>query len=128
MEKSVRFASRFCRFTAWYGIVLLVPQLFLETKIGIDQPPAINHPEFFYGFTGVALAWQVAFLILAGNPQGFRPLFLPAALEKFSFGLAVFALYALGRVSPLLLGFAGMDLLFGVGFLHCYRKLGVSAA
>jgi hypothetical protein len=31
-----------------YGLVVLLPQFFLETKIGQDQSPTIAHPEFFW--------------------------------------------------------------------------------
>jgi hypothetical protein len=29
----------------------------MEAKLGIDFPPPLNHPEHFYGFLSVALAW-----------------------------------------------------------------------
>lgn len=35
----------------------------MESRNGIDFPPPINHPEYYYGFIGVAIAWQVAFII-----------------------------------------------------------------
>ena len=28
-------------------------------------PPTITHPDFFYGFVGVALVWQLVFLLNA---------------------------------------------------------------
>ena len=37
----------------------------MEARVGRDYPPAITHPEYFYGFLGVAAAWQVAFLVIA---------------------------------------------------------------
>ena len=40
-----------------YGLIVLIPQYFLETKNGRDFPPAITHPEYYYGFIGVAIAW-----------------------------------------------------------------------
>jgi hypothetical protein len=46
-----------------YGLVLLVPLYFLEDRIGQDAPPAITHPEFFYGFVGLGVAWQIAFYV-----------------------------------------------------------------
>ena len=36
-----------------YGLLVVAPQYFLEARIGRDTPPAITHPEFFYGFVGV---------------------------------------------------------------------------
>jgi len=51
-----------------YGILILVPQYFLETKTGIDYPPPITHPEYFYGFIGVAIVFQILFLVISRDP------------------------------------------------------------
>lgn len=105
-----------------YGLLVLVPQYFLEEKTGIDYPPAITHPEYFYGFIGVALAWQIAFFIIARNPVRFRPLMIPAIIEKFSFVIAVFALYAMNRVALPMVGAAGIDLILGSLFTASFLK------
>jgi hypothetical protein len=55
---SSRFAKRVFLVAAIYGIALVFPQYFMETKLGIDFPPPLNHPEHFYGFLGIALAQQ----------------------------------------------------------------------
>ena len=65
-----------------YGIAALLPQYFLEQQVGLQTPPPITHAEFFCGFLGVALAWQVAFLIIARDPLRFRPLMVPSILES----------------------------------------------
>ena len=65
----VRFASRVFRIAAIYGLIVLVPQYFMEGKIGRDTPPPITHAEYFYGFVGVALAWQPAFLLIARDAR-----------------------------------------------------------
>jgi hypothetical protein len=44
-----------------YGLIALLPQYFLEAKNGIDFPPAITHPEYYYGFVGVGLAFKSPF-------------------------------------------------------------------
>ena len=51
-----------------YGLLILLPQYFLEVQNGIDYPPPINHPEYYYGFIGIAVAWQIAFLIISRDP------------------------------------------------------------
>ena len=56
-------------FAGIYGLAVLTPQYLMERRIGIDFPPEISHPEYFYGFVGVALAWQVAFLVIATDPR-----------------------------------------------------------
>jgi hypothetical protein len=101
---------------------------FLEDRIGRDQPPAVTHPEFYYGFLGVTLAWQVAFLVIAGDPVRFRPLMIPAMVEKAAFVIAVLLLYRSGRVSSatLVLGLIDLTLgiLFGLAFLRTATKPG----
>jgi hypothetical protein len=48
-----------------YGVLVLFPLYFMEESTGREHPPAISHPEYYYGFIGVALAWQVVFLVVA---------------------------------------------------------------
>jgi hypothetical protein len=36
--------------------VVVSPLYFLFDEIGRQNPPAITHPEFFYGFVAVTLA------------------------------------------------------------------------
>jgi hypothetical protein len=106
-----------------YGIIVLAPGYFGEKILGQKMPPAITHPEFYYGFFGVALAWQVAFLIIASDPQRFRPIIFAAILEKLTYVVASLVLLALGRV-PLLavLGGAG-DFVLGTLFTISYMRL-----
>jgi len=44
-----------------WGFLVVSPLYFLFDEIGREYPPAITHPEFFYGFIAVTLAWQFAF-------------------------------------------------------------------
>jgi hypothetical protein len=105
-----------------YGLLVLVPQYFLEEKNSLDFPPAITHPEYYYGFLGVAVAWQVAFLVIAQNPVRYRLMMIPAIIEKFSFAIAVYTLFALGRVAPLLTALGTVDLIFGLLFITAFLK------
>ncbi len=111
------FARWLFRIAGAYGFVVLLPQYFLEEQLGRDYPPAITHPEHFYGFVGVALAWQVAFLVIAQDPARFRPLMIPAVLEKLTFGVAVVVLFLRQRVAGPVLGFGIVDLVLGALFL-----------
>jgi hypothetical protein len=116
------FARWVFRVAGIYGLAVLLPQFFLEERLGRDSPPPLTHPEFFYGFLGVAVAWQVAFLLIAQDPARYRLLMLPAVLEKFSFGIAAAVLFGLGRTTPAVLGFGAVDLILGVLFLAAYRQ------
>jgi len=104
-----------------YGLVTLLPQYFMEEALNRRFPPALTHPEQFYGFIGVAIAWQFAFLLIARDVERLRPIMLPAILEKLSFGLAALVLYALGRAGPGVACAGGIDLLFAALFLLAFR-------
>jgi hypothetical protein len=118
----MRFAKIVFLIAGIYGLIVLVPQFFLEQRIGADNPPPITHPEYFYGFICVAVAWQVLFLVLSRDPVRYRPVMIPAMLEKIGFPVAVLILYLQGRVSPTILIPAGLDLVLLILFIAAYRK------
>jgi hypothetical protein len=124
----VRLARRIFTIAGIYGVLALLPQYFLEDKVGRDFPPAITHPENYYGFIGVALAWQLVFFMLARDPVRLRPTMLPGALEKIAFGGAAVVLYLQGRVATVLLGAGIVDLVFAVLFLWAYRDTANASA
>jgi hypothetical protein len=105
-----------------YGLLVLVPMYFLEERNGRDFPPAINHPEYYYGFIGVAVAWQVLFLILSTNPKRYRPMMLPAILEKLSFAVPAIVLLAQNRVPFFIMVVAIPDLILGGLFALSFVK------
>jgi len=123
---------RFARVAFWiaaiWGLVIIPPLYFLFDSIGRNNPPPINHPDFFYGFAGVTLAWQIAFAFIATDPVRFRPLMIPSTFEKLSYAIAVFVLVSQGRVHKPALFFAGVDLLLGILFAASYFKTPVRAA
>jgi len=117
------------RFARWvfagagiYGIVLLAPQYFLEGKLGRDFPPPLNHPEHFYGFIGVALAFQLLFLAIARDPLRLRPAMWPCVLEKVAFGAAAIALHQQGRLNAAALGFGIADLVLAGLFVVAWWR------
>jgi hypothetical protein len=116
------FARRVFLIAGIYGLLVLVPQYFLEGKTGVDFPPPITHPEYFYGFIGVAVAWQLAFLVIARDPVRYRLLMLPAIVEKAAFGFATVALYAQGRLHTQMLAAGLIDLTLGTLFALSYVK------
>jgi hypothetical protein len=118
----MKFAKYLFYTAGIYGLLILLPQYFLEAQNGRDFPPAINHPEYYYGFIGVAVACQVVFIILASDPIRFRPMMIAAIIEKFSFGIAAIVLYLQNRLATMVLGLAIVDLIFGVLFIVAYLK------
>jgi hypothetical protein len=117
---------KFAKIVFWiagiWGLLVLTPLYFLFDLIGRNDPPPITHPGFFYGFVGVALAWQVAFLFIAQEPARYRPLMIPSILEKASYSVAVFVLVFQGRMHPSDLVFGCTDLLLGLLFVIAYFK------
>lgn len=118
----MKFPRRLFLLAGIYGLIMLLPQYFLEAKTGRDFPPPITHPEYYYGFIGVALACQVLFLIIAQDPVRYRLMMIPAVLEKASFGIASIILFLLGRVPSLMLGFGIVDMILGALFVVAYFK------
>jgi hypothetical protein len=115
------FARRIFLIAGVYGVLALLPQYFMEGRTGRDFPPPVTHPEYYYGFIGVALAWQVLFFIMARDPVRFRLAMVPASLEKLSFGGAAVVLYLQGRLSTLMLAGGIVDLIFAGLFLAAFR-------
>jgi hypothetical protein len=116
------FAKRVFLIAGIYGLVVLLPQYFMEEKTGRDFPPPVTHPEYFYGFIGVAVAWQIVFLIIARDPVRYRPIMLAAIVEKASFGIAAIALYLAGRLGAQMLGAGIIDLILGTLFTIAYLR------
>ncbi|MBC7782625.1 MAG: hypothetical protein H7144_02205 [Burkholderiales bacterium] len=123
----MKFAKNTFLLAGIYGLIVLLPHYFMEGKIGRDTPPAITHPEYFYGFVGLGVAWQVMFLLIATNPARYRPAMLVGIIEKVSFGAAAIVLYLQGRLALQMLGAGMIDLLLGglfaIAFLKTRSKL-----
>ena len=119
---STTFARRVFLAAGVYGLIALLPQYLLEGKNGRDFPPAITHAEYYYGFIGVAVAWQIAFLILARDPARYRTFMIPAILEKAGFGGAAVVLFLRGRLSALMLMAGLIDLVWGALFVVAFVR------
>jgi hypothetical protein len=117
---------KFAKVVFWvagiWGVLIITPLYFLFDMVGQKDPPPITHPGFYYGFVGLGLAWQFAFLVIALDPLRFRPMMLPSMVEKFSYGIAVVVLVAQHRTNPRDLVFAATDTFLGVLFIAAYLK------
>ena len=103
-----------------YGLLVIVPMYFLEERIGRDMPPAITHPEYYYGFVGAVLAFHVLYLILAGDPVRYRPMMIPSILGKFIYGIALVVLFAQHRIPLAVLAVGSIDWIFVFLFTAAY--------
>jgi hypothetical protein len=118
----MNFARIVFRVAGAWGILILTPLYFLFHTIGVQDPPAITHPGFHYGFISAGLAWQLAFFVIARNPARFRSLMLPAMFEKFGYGIAAVALFLQGSMRKSDLVLNGLDLVWGVLFIIAFVK------
>ena len=116
----MKFAKIVFLLAGIYGIVVVAPLFLTEGIIDATQPPAITHPEYYYGFVCVTLVWQLLFLMLAHDPVRYRPIMLMAVLEKTS-GIAFILLVLLHR-SPSSLLIGGVDVLLGILFLIAFVR------
>jgi len=105
-----------------YGLIVLLPAYFLEEQVGRDFPPPITHPEYYYGFVGVAVVFQIVFLILSRDPVRYRLMMIPSILEKASFAIPAVVLYGQQRIPTITLGLAMIDAVLGVLFVIAYLK------
>ena len=82
-----------------WGIAILTPLYFLFDTIGSRSGAPITYPQFYYGFTGVAMAWQFAFIVIGWDPIRFRLMMIPSMAEKLIYGLTMGILYSQGRMT-----------------------------
>lgn len=118
----MRFAKIVFLVAGIYGLAALAPLYFLEGLLTSQTKLPFNHPEYFYGFLGVALSWQIVFLIIASNPLRYRPIMYAACLEKLSFAVAVPILFAQNRVPLNMVAAAAIDAVFLLLFITALMK------
>ena len=118
----MRFARTVFIGAGIWGIAVLMPLYWLIDITGRPYPPPADYPQFFYGFLSVALAWQVAFLIIGINPLFFRALMIPSILEKFGWVATLAVLYGRSRITAVDAQAAIPDLALGVLFVVAFVK------
>jgi hypothetical protein len=105
-----------------WGIVVLTPFYWLLDVTGRRYAPPVDYPHFFYGFISVAMAWQIAFLVIGSNPLRFRPFMIAGMLEKLSYVATLAVLYRQSRISATDAQAAIPDLLLCILFLVAFAK------
>jgi hypothetical protein len=118
----MKFTKIVFRLAGIWGSLIITPLYFIFDLIGKKDPPPITHPGFYYGFVGVALVWQIAFLIISSDPVRFRPLMIAAILEKVAYSIPLLILISQKRTRPHDLVFAGIDLLLCFLFVVAYLR------
>jgi cytochrome b len=105
-----------------WGIVVLTPFYWLVDVTGRHYSRPTDYPHFFYGFLAVALAWQIAFLVIGSNPARFRTLMIPGMVEKFGYVTTLAVLYGQARISAVDAQAAVPDGLLGLLFIVAFVK------
>jgi hypothetical protein len=116
----MKFAKIVYLIAGIYGLLVILPLFIGEGYLNQQMPPAMNHPEYYYGFACVTLAWQFAFLVVWRDPARYRPLMPVTVLEKWGFFVATIVLYLLQRVSPAMFITSGIDFVLGILFIVAY--------
>ena len=75
----------------------------------------------YYGVLGPLVAWQLVFFLVASDPKRYRPIMLPAILEKTLWVLTLIVMHTQGKMTQIeLLGGTIPHGLLGVLFVIAY--------
>jgi hypothetical protein len=117
---------KFAKVVFWiagiWGVLAISPLYFLLDAVGRQEPPAVTHPDFYYGFVTVTLMWQVAFFVIAMDPARYRALMIPPAIAKFGYAIMVAVLHLEGRVSGSRVMFAAVDFVLAILFVVAFAR------
>jgi hypothetical protein len=105
-----------------FGVLVLTPLYFMFDLAGRLDPPPITHPQFYYGFVGVALVWQFLYFTIGTDPVRFRPMMILSTLAKGSYVGALLVLYLQNRISPVQAATGLPDALLMVLFVAAFWK------
>jgi hypothetical protein len=105
-----------------WGFSILTPFYFLFDFVSRSYPPPLTHPDLYYGFVGVTLVWQLAFLIIATDPIRYRPLMVAAILEKAVYVATMGILYLRGQLVAGQIAVAGPDFVLGTLFVAAFFR------
>ncbi len=111
----MKFAKYIFLLAGVSGIIILLPLYFAGTS-------GITRLEFYYGFIGIALAFQILFIIISRDPVRFRTAMIPCILEKFGFAIPAFILYSQNRIETTMFYGGIMDFVLGILFITAYLK------
>lgn len=118
----MKFARIVFRVAGIWGIVLLTALYFMFDGGATPPPTPLTYVQSYFGFLGVTMAWQLGFLVIGSDPMRFRPMMIPAMVEKFGFVLTFVVLYLSGRASAAEMMPAVPDVVLGALFVLAFMK------
>jgi hypothetical protein len=119
----MKFAKLVFTVAGVWGLIVMTPLYFMFDFIGRSYPPAITHPDFYFGFIGLGLSWQFAFLVIGRDPARFSPMMMPAVCEKALYVISLVVLYRSGRIELGQLAVGAPDLILGCLFATAAYKV-----
>lgn len=119
----IRFARAVFTGAGIWGIAVLTPFYFLFDLMGRIYPPPITHPDLYFGFVGVALAWQIAFLTIGRDPVRYHPLMIAAIVEKLVYVGTLAVLYVQERLPLAQFSVAVPDFVLAILFCLSYVRV-----
>ena len=122
MNSNARFARWTFRIAGVYGLIVILAGYFGEAEVSRRYPPAITHREYYYGFLGVTLAWQLAFLQISTDPRRYRPLMLVGVVEKLGFFVPAMILWLRRELPPPMAAGAAIDFVLAVLFTVAFCR------
>ncbi len=118
-ERAVKISRNIFRLSGIYGLLILIPQLFRESSFA-TAGVSLNHPEFFYGFFLVSLAFQVLFLIISTDPVKYRSVMLACFIEKGGHFTSCVLLFLNNRLATDMMIASSPDALMLCLFIYSY--------
>jgi len=120
----MRSVQNIFRAAGIYGLAVTLPQYFRMEANGAQFPPAITHPEYYFGFLGLVAVFQVLFLVIAHDPMHYRALMPLCILEKVVYADPAAILYYHHRLAFPMFIMGAIDLIWGVLFAWAFYTTG----
>jgi hypothetical protein len=103
----------------YYGIIVMLVLLLAPAQV-LGEPTVV-HPEYYFGFVTVGMAWQIAFLVVGSDPVRFRPMMLVCVCEKFFYISLLFYFILTHRAPTRMVPAVVLDGSLGCLFIYAWR-------
>src|SRR5262245_42510701 len=118
----MKFARNVFLVAGIWGVLVMTSMYFLLDAVNRQYPPAITHPDFYYGFVSITFAWQIVFLVISTDPLRYRPIMAAALVEKFGYIATLGLLYSRGQIQFGQFAVVAPDCILGILFITAFFK------
>jgi len=109
------------RFASWVFLLAAIYGIPASATLFLTDAPD-PHRLLYFAFGGIALVFQLVFLVISRDPARYVALMPLCILEKLSFGVPAPIFYARGLTDQNMALGGAMDLVLAVFFLFAWRK------